>query len=146
MSDGQAYPPDRSMRRLLKITSVVVALAAGVGGILFAIGYAISESRRGPVHRFPLPAGETFLTDDRAAAIGREVMNRDGFPEAAWKLMTADDGKAPDGRPDRFLSRNTVDANQGTLHFHCENSPTPERFVRIELRDGEITARGTLGK
>ena len=94
----------------------------------------------------PYPRAKPFLTDDRAAAIGREVMSRDGFPESAWKLMSDDRTKAPDGRPDQFLTRNTINANQGYVYFRCENSPTPQRFVNIEQRDGEITAQGTLGK
>ena len=133
-------------RRLVIIASICLTLiVVGVGGILLAINRAI-DSRSGPVHRFAVPAGETFLTDDRAAAIGREVMNRDGFPESAWKLMNDDRTKAPDGRPDRFLTRNTINPNQGSVYFHCDDSATPQRFVNIELRDGEITARGTLGK
>jgi hypothetical protein len=54
--------------------------------------------------------------------------------------------KDPDGRPNRFLARNTINPNQGSVYFHCENSPTPQRSVNIELRDGEVTAQGTLGK
>jgi hypothetical protein len=133
-------------RRLLIIASAGLALiVVGVGGILFAINRAI-DSRSGPVHRFLVPAGEAFLTDDRAATIGREVMNRDGFPEHAWKLMTDDRTKAPDGRPDQFLTRNTINPNRGYVYFRCDNSPTPQRLVNIELRDGEFTAQGTLGK
>ena len=62
--------------RLLILGGILLAVVAvGVGGILSAINRA-TDSRSGPVHRFPVPAGEIFLTDDRAAAIGREVMNR----------------------------------------------------------------------
>jgi hypothetical protein len=144
MSDGPCYCTMR--RRVFIIAGVVLALVgAGVGGILLAIDHAIN-SRSGPVHRFPIEAGETFLADDRAAAIGREVMNRDGFPESAWKLMNDDRSKAPDGRPDQFLLRNGTNADHGVVWFHCDSSPTPERYVNIELRDGEIKAQGTLGK
>ena len=133
-------------RRLLIIATTLLALVViGVGGILFAIKHAI-DARNGPVHRFRAPAGETFLTDDRAAAIGREVMNRDGFPESEWKLMTDDRTKAPDGRPDQFLTRDTINPNQGYVYFRCDDSPTPQRFIQVELRDGEITAQGSLGK
>jgi hypothetical protein len=132
-------------RPLIIATICLTLIVVGVGGILFAINRAI-DSRSGPVHRFSVPAGETFLTDDRAATIGREVMNRDGFPESAWKLMTDDRTKAPDGRPDQFLTRNTINPNQGYVYFHCDNSPTPQRFIQIKLRDGEITAQGSLGK
>jgi hypothetical protein len=133
-------------RKVVTIAGVVLALVIiGAGATLVAVQRAV-ESRTSPVHRFPLPAGETFLTDDRAASIGREVMNRDGFPQSAWKVMTDDRSKAPDGRPDRFLTRNTVNHNQGSVYFHCDNSPTPQRFVNIEFRDGEITAQGSLGK
>jgi hypothetical protein len=133
-------------RRLLILASIVLTVVVvGVGGILFAINRAI-DARSGPVHHFPVPAGETVLTDARAATIGRDLMNRDGFPESAWKLMTDDRTKAPDGRPDQFLTRNTINSNQGYVYFYCENSPTPQRFVNIGFRDGQITAQGTLGK
>ena len=130
-------------RRLLTTASILLALIAiGVVGIVFALNQTI-ESGSGPVHRFPLLEGETFLTDERAAAIGREVMNRDGFPEAEWKLASDDRSKAPNGRPDQFLTRNTIDPNQGYVSFYSGNSA---RFVSVELRDGTITAAGSLGK
>jgi hypothetical protein len=133
-------------RRFLAIATVVLALIViGVGATFFAINRAI-ESGSAPVHRFPVSSGESFLTNDRAAAIAREVMNRDGFPESAWRLMNDDRTKAPYGRPDQFLTRNTINLDQGCVSFHCESSPTPDRFVNIELRDGEITAQGSLGK
>jgi hypothetical protein len=133
-------------RRLLTIASTcLVLILVGVGGILFAIKRAV-DSRSGPVHRFPVPAGETFLTDHRAVAVGREVMNRDGFPESAWRLMTDDRTKAPDGRPDQFLTRNTIDPNQGSVFFYCADSPTPARYVNVAVRNREITAQGALGK
>src|SRR5678815_4254583 len=104
-------------RRLLIIASMFLTLVIiGVGGALFAINRAI-ESRNGPIHRFPFPARETFLTDDRAAAIGREVMNRDGYTESTWRMLEDDRSKAPDGRPDRFFLRNILDPNQGVVSF-----------------------------
>ena len=138
------YRPMR--RRLLIIASVFLILVAiGIGGALFAINRAV-ESRNGPIHRFPFPAEETFLTDDRAAAIGREVMNRDRYPESAWRMRQDDRSKAPDGRSDRFFLRNTLDPDQGVVSFFCDQSPTPTRYVNIEVRNGEVTAQGTLGK
>jgi len=134
------------MRHRITIASIVLTLiVASVGGILLRIHRAI-ESLSGPVHHFSVPASESFLTDERAAAVAREVMNRDGYPEAGWKLMEYDHTKAADGRPDRNMTRNSVNPNRGTVYFYSANSPTPQRFVGIELQDGKITAQGTLGK
>jgi hypothetical protein len=73
-------------------------------------------------------------------------MNQDGFPESGWRMMEDDRSKAPDGRPDRFFLRNTIDPNQGVVSFYCEKSQTPTRYVNIEMKNGEVTAQGTLGK
>jgi hypothetical protein len=134
------------MRRQLFIACIALALiVACLGGFLYVNKCAI-ERRNGPIHRFPVPSSETFLTDDRAAMVGREVMNLDGFSKSDWKLMNVDGTKAPDGRPDQYLSRNSINPNQGELSFNCPHSSTPQRFVNVELRDGQITAQGSLGK
>ena len=49
-------------------------------------------------------------------------------------------------KPATARPKNTINPNQGYVYFYCANSPTPQRFVNIELRDGTITAQGTLGK
>ena len=137
-------------RRRLIATSVALALIViAAVGIVLAINRAVDrviDSRSGPVHHFPIPAGETFLTDDRAAAIGREVMNRDGFAESDWELMTDDRSKAPDGRRDPSTTFRTGGAHQVSVRFHCPTSPTPIRYVNVEWREDEITARGVFGK
>ena len=133
-------------RRLITIACALMALAVlAVGGMLYALNRG-TNARLGPIHRFAAPAEEQFLTDDRAVVIAREVMKRDGFPESAWKLMQDDRSTAPNGRPDLYLVRNAHDPNGGMIYFHCDNSPPPQRFVHLELRNGEITARGELGK
>jgi hypothetical protein len=133
-------------RRVIIIAGTLIALAAlTVGGMLYAINRGMN-ARLGPLHRFPASAGESFLTDERAVVIAREVMKRDGFPESAWKLMEDDRTKAPDGRPDRYLTRNLNVPNDWMIYFHCDNSPTQQRFVHLEFRNGEITARGEFGK
>jgi hypothetical protein len=133
-------------RRVIIIAGIVLALAAlSVGGMLYAINRGMN-ARLGPVHRYSAAAGEQFLTEEHAVVIAREVMNRDGFPESAWKLMEDDRSKAPDGRPDRYMVRNVDDPNRAMIYFHCDNSPTPQRFVHLEFRNGQITAQGELGK
>jgi hypothetical protein len=134
------------MRRRLIIASIFLGvIVAGVAGILFAINRTI-ESRNGPVYHFTVPKEETFLTDDRAASVAREVMNRDGLPESAWELMKDNRTRSPDDRPDQYLTRGTINSNQGSVHFYCANAPRPQRYVNVELRNGEITAQGSFGK
>ena len=133
-------------RRLITTACALMALVLlAVSGMLYALNRA-TNARLGPIHRFAAPAGEQFLTDDRAVVIAREVMRRDGFPESAWKLIQDDRSQAPNGRADVYLVRKPNDPNGGMIYFHCDNSPMPQRFVHVELRDGEITARGELGK
>jgi hypothetical protein len=124
---------------------VAAAAVVTVGGALYAIN-RWENARLGPLYRFPAAAGEAYLTEERAVVIAREVMNRDGFPESAWKLMDGDGSKAPNGRPDRFLFRYVDDPNHVMIYFHGDNSPTPQRFVHLEFRNAEITARGELGR
>jgi hypothetical protein len=134
-------------RRFLAIATVVLALIViGVGATFFAINRAI-ESGSAPVHRFPVSAGESFLTDDRAAAIAREVMNRDGFPESAWRLMNDDRTKAPDGRPDQFLMRNTINLDQGCVSFGAAAPPLCPATIPGRPRDGKrIPDAGTVNR
>ncbi len=133
-------------RRVFIIAGTLMAIAVlTVGGMLYAIHRA-ENARLGPVHRFPVLAGESFLSDERAVEIAREVMKRDRLPESAWKLMEDDRTKAPDGRPDRYLSRNLDDPNIGMIAFYSDHSQTPTRYVNLEFRNGEITARGAFGK
>ena len=117
----------------------------GVGSVLFRINLA-ANARLGPLHRFTASGGDTFLTEEHAIAIARDVMNRDGFPESAWRMMEDDRSKAPDGRPDRYVVRNDDNPNRGMIYFHCDSSPTPQRFVHVEFRGDQIEAQGELGK
>jgi hypothetical protein len=127
-------------RRLIIAIAVLTPIVVGIGGSVFlAIDRAADraiESRSGPVHRFPLAAGRASLTDQDAARLARDVMNRDGLPEPAWWMEVDDRPKAPDDRSDRFFA----------VAFWCDDSPTPRRFVHIEVRNGEVVARGVFGK
>lgn len=131
-------------RRLI-IASILTLIALGVGSYVVAINRAI-EARHGPVHRFRVAADPALLTDEEAGRLAREVMTRDGYPEAAWRMMEDDRSKAPDGRPDRFLCRNADNPNHGVVAIHCEEPPGGARFVRLEMSNGEVTGQGTLGK
>jgi hypothetical protein len=123
----------------------LVLLVLGVIGLRYMVHHAV-DSALGPVHRFPVPEGETFLTDDRAAAVAREVMNRDGYPETAWRLLEDGRSKSPDGLPDVYLARNASNPNQGYVTFRSDDAAQPQRTVNLELRDGEIEASGRLVK
>jgi hypothetical protein len=120
------------MRRPLITASIVTLVAIGIGSVFFALNRAANReisSRSGPVHRFPAADKDPVLTDEYAARIAREVMNRDGYPESPWRMIG-----------------NTTTANRGVVSFYCDKSATPVRYVNIELRNGKVTAQGTMGK
>lgn len=129
-------------RRSTVLAFLALALVASlIGGLLLSVHRSM-ERRRGPSHRFPVLPGETFLTDDRAAAVAREAMARDGYAAASWRAIEDDRSKAPDGRPDRFFARNAIDPARGVVDFHFVDDPRRQRSVAVEMRDGEITAQG----
>jgi hypothetical protein len=54
--------------------------------------------------------------------------------------------KAPNGMRDEFLSRNTINPNEGNIYFRNEEARLNERIVNFELKNGKIIAQGTFGK
>ena len=130
------------MGRRPRIPTIVfmLVLSLGIGGAAYAISRAVTlsralDSRSGPVHRFPLPAGRATLVNEEASRLAREVMHRDGYPAPAWRMVD-------DDRRTSAHARNGLFA----FAFWCEDSPTPNRYVRIEVRGGEVVGQGTLGK
>jgi hypothetical protein len=133
-------------RKSLNFASILLALAGiAIGAVIVAVK-SENDRRSGPVHHFPVLPGETFLAEDRAITITREVMSRDGLVESRWMIVPDDRSKAPDGRPDRYLFRNGQNLNRGMIHFHLDGARMSDRLVTIEWGNGEITAQGTFGK
>ena|SRR5688500_7615758 len=126
-------------RRSTIALAVLTLIGVGIATVIFGMNLVADrmiESRSGPVHRFPLPADRAILTDEDAARLAREVMTRDGFPESAWQMEADDRPKTPEDQSDRFFA----------VAFWCGDSPTPRRYVNIEVRSDEVVARGVLGK
>src|SRR5688572_233180 len=96
-------------------TRTVIFLAVGLLLLgIVSVPYLIHrsvQSRIGPQHVYELPEEPKFLTEELAMERARETLALDGLDAAAWQPVPDDRSKAPDGRTDQFLSRNTITPN-----------------------------------
>lgn len=121
----------------------------GVGVLLLAVAavpYLIHrsvQSRIGPQHIYELSEQPKFLTEELAMERARETLIRDGLDATAWQPVPDDRSKAPDGRTDQFLLRNTITPNHGSIMFR---SSTGTRFVSVELDGRRVVCQTSIGK
>jgi hypothetical protein len=132
-------------RRLLYAAGIVFTL-----GVVCAIALLVAvqrslDARNGPTHHFAARAGDTFLMEDHALELARQVMSRDGFSDEEWTVLSDDRSNAPDGRADEYMVRNPDNPNNAVLAF-VAGTTKQTRFIHIEWRNGEVVAQGTLGK
>lgn len=109
-----------------------------------AIDFAIKQARSGPLHTFQLRDPPEFLADEAALEKALMAMSLDGLDPAEWKPLEDGRTRAPDGRRDRHLVRNTRDPNRGFIQF--ARSDRASRMVFIELHDGRIECQVWLPK
>ena len=67
-------------------------------------------------------------------------MSQDGFGDPPWRPSEDDRTASPDGTPDKYLVRNTLNANSGYIVFHNEREKR-QRFVNIELASDRVTCQ-----
>jgi hypothetical protein len=117
-------------------------LLLGVAAVSY-IAHRAVQSRIGPQHVYELAEQPKFLTEELAIAKARETLTRDGLDIAAWQPVPDDRTKAPDGRTDEFLSRNTITPNHGSIMF---TNGTGTRFVSVELDGRRLVCQTSIGK
>lgn len=128
-----------------RFTSLVVVLL--VLGVLAAIPLMpeiinawIVQSRSGPLHVYEIDDPPDFLTDELALAKAQEAMEQDGFGGPSWRPNEDDRTASPDGTPDKYLVRNTINPNNGYILFFNERE-NRQRIVQIEFGDGRMTCQ-----
>jgi hypothetical protein len=117
-------------------------LLLGIASVPYLIHRSV-QSRIGPQHVYELPEQPKFLTEELAMERARATLARDGLDPAVWQPVPDDRSKAPDGRTDQFLSRNTITPNHGSIMF---TNSTGTRFVSVELDGRRVVCQTSIGK
>jgi hypothetical protein len=126
---------------LKKVFLVMTALAAltAVAATLFSYQLARTMARRhGPPHVFNLSANPEFLVEQIAIEKAAEALALDGLG-SDFQPIPDSRSSAPDGVPDQYLVRNTLNPNMGDLAF--SNTVGARFFVTVELQDRKLTCR-----
>ncbi len=98
--------------------------------------------------RRPWPAGAAFLTETEALRIADLAMEAAGYPTSGWLPLKDDRSQAPDGRPDEYLVRNTIDPNDGMIMFRNASREDWYRdlFVSFERKGDKLHVAVYRGK
>jgi len=104
------------MKRFTLFVLVLLLLVAFTAIALFLDSWII-QSRNGPLHTYELNDPPDFLTDDLALSKAREAMEQDGYGGPLWRPIEDDCTASPDGIPDKYLNRNTLNPNEGSILF-----------------------------
>ena len=140
---------DKRRSKLLAILVAGVSVVVLLGAIVALPGYIdrrVKDARHGPLHVFHLGAAPPFLTDALALEKARQTLALDGYDLSAWQPVGDDRSSAPDKTPDRYFSRNTLDANQGSVLFANRADPNPRRIVSIQLKGDRVECRVVVPK
>ena len=136
------------LNRVALPTILILLLSAlGIGGLCALVRHW-ENSRAGPLHVFQLPSAPAFLTDDLALARAKETMALDGYSMAIWQPMEDGRTKSPNGSPDIYLSRNSINPNRGTIQFWdpTMKQPNPSRLVVLEMEGDRLECRVIIPK
>ena len=133
----------------MKTRTLIILTSCGVAtAILIGLPLAVKRSlarRIGPVHTFELTETPAFLTEGLALTKAYVALRLDGVDTAQYEPRPDGRTKAPDGAIDRYLARNTLNANRGVIMF-TNASNTLVRFVSVELNDNKVKCQSSIGK
>jgi len=124
-------------------TIIFLSVALLLLGITAVVHRSV-QSRIGPQHIFELSEQPQFLTDQLALAKARETLTRDGYDVSVWQPTRDGRTTAPSGRPDEFLTRNTVTPNRGVIMF--TSTTASPRFVSVELDGSRVVCQTSIAK
>ena len=131
------------MTRRNRIRLALGAILVGLFGIAFALhAYMMALTR--PNHVFELTEQPAFLTDSLAVEKARQTMTIEGFDPTEWQPKADERTTAPDGARDKFLSRNGINPNSGSILFTRQDGAG--RFVHIELDGNRVVCRSSHAK
>jgi hypothetical protein len=133
--------------RKWRIPIVLLVLLALLVAVPATFLYLVDRNLRagvGPEHTFSLAEQPPYLTEELALAKAREALDLDGLDGVNW--LPADRGwtTAPDGRVDRFMTRNQDNPDRAVFMFQRGERNT--RFVSVELREGQVVCQTYQGK
>ena len=120
---------------------VVVAL---VGLYPFLFNRAL-RAGSGPKRTFEVSEETRFLTEEVALDKARETLRLDGLNDTECQAHPDGRTKAPDGRVDEFMGRNSINSNAGTFMFTC-GANGPVRFVSVELTGRRVVCQSSVGR
>ena len=131
---------------MLNRNVIIFGFGLLVAGVitLFLMVRDSQQSRVGPKYIFQLSETPAFLAEELALSKARETLMRDGLDNAAWHPVPDNRTRAPDGRIDVLVARNTVNSNQVTFVF--TNGSLSTRFVSVTLEGNKLICQGSIGK
>jgi hypothetical protein len=144
MSQSKFREPHLPRKRRIVVLAIALPLLVAATLPCISVWYffgAFAVTR----HEFILVDRPTFLTEALALDKARESLVLDGLDLKDW--LPHPDGRtsAPDGRADRYLSRNAVDSNRGSILF-VRSDQAVVRFVDVELLNDRIICEISRGK
>jgi hypothetical protein len=123
----------------------------GLGILVVLVGlypFLLNRALRagsGPKRTFELSAETRFLTEELAIEKARETLRLDGLNILEWQVHPDGRTKAPDGRVDQFLGRNSINSNSGTFMFTSGTNGLV-RFVSVELNGKTVVCQTSVGR
>ena len=130
--------------------ALVVLAAAYVVWFIATLDARIERARTLAAHTYPANHAQ-HLTEARALELAPDLLRRAGMEPDDWEMQEDDRAAAPDGTPERYLVRNTLNPNDGSILLYRRpdaDGPGPKTPVTLvfELRNDEIEARLWLNK
>jgi hypothetical protein len=126
---------------------VAILVSAAAGAAVVALIWGICWFEESVTDQFiiltakrPWPTGTAFLAEADTLRIAGDAMNAAGYPTDSWRPQKDDRSKAPDGRPDEYLVRNTIDPNSGWIMYQNPSREDWYRdlFVKFEKKDDQL--------
>lgn len=113
--------------------------------VLMCMGVVLSKGlgqSRDLTHVYELSATPKYLSEDVALAKAIETMAAEGYDMRSWAAALDGRTTSPDGRADRYLARNGINPNRGTIVFRRNmGGQYEERAVAIELSESHLSCR-----
>lgn len=129
-----------------KMIITIVFLIVG-GLFLLAAGRFVFfellwSKRMMPTHVFQVVPKPAFLSDALALEKAKETLELDRLNPNDWVVNGDNRTFSPDGLQDKYLVRNALDPNSGSIMFWGPNHS--RRSVDIELRGDKLFCRSVL--
>jgi hypothetical protein len=137
---GMAHPVKTRNIIILGLAIVVVL----IGLYPFLLNRAL-RAGSGPKHNFGLSEETRFLTEEVALDKARETLRLDGWNIAEWQAHRDGRTKAPDGRVDQFMRRNSINSNSGTFMF-TSSAHKQVRLVLVKLTGTQLVCQASIGR